>query len=148
MNSSVTKQGSVVDNLHVAEEQVDHLLGDEYEHESVPMGARRSAFSVTLVWLGFPMIITGAMTGSILVLGMGFSRALTAMIIGNLIMFAYVGLLGLIGTKRGMNFALIASIVFGKRATSSHPACCRACCSAGTRCRRESPALSSARPMA
>ena len=30
-------------------------------------------------------------------------------------MFAYVGLLGLIGTKRGMNFALIASIVFGKK---------------------------------
>src|SRR4030081_597904 len=117
MNSSVTKQGSVVDNLHVAEEQVDHLLGDEYEHESVPMGARRSAFSVTMVWIGFPMIITGAMTGSILVLGMGFSRALAAMIIGNLIMFAYVGLLGLIGTKRGMNFALIASIVFGKKAS-------------------------------
>ncbi len=115
MTGSVTKQGSVVDNLHVAEDQVDHLLGDEYEHESVPMSARRSAFSVTLVWIGFPMIITGAMTGSILVLGMGFSRALTAMIIGNLIMFAYVGLLGLIGTKRGMNFALIASIVFGKK---------------------------------
>ena len=107
MTGSVTKQGSVVDNLHVAEDQVDHLLGDEYEHESVPMSARRSAFSVTLVWLGFPMIITGAMTGSILVLGMGFSRALTAMIIGNLMMFAYVGLLGLIGTKRGMNFALM-----------------------------------------
>src|SRR5216684_1402218 len=104
MTGSVTKQGSVVDNLHVAKDQVDHLLGDEYEHESVPMSARRSAFSVTLVWIGFPMIITGAMTGSILVLGMGFSRALTAMIIGNLIMFAYVGLL-----------ALIASIVFGKK---------------------------------
>ena len=48
------------------------------------MKARRSwAFSVTMVWIGFPMIITGAMTGSILVLGMGFSRALTAMVIGN-----------------------------------------------------------------
>ena len=81
----------------------------------MPTNARRSAFSVTMVWIGFPMIITGAMTGSLLVLGMGFSRALTAMIIGNLIMFAYVGLLGLIGTKRGMNFALIASIVFGKK---------------------------------
>ena len=75
----------------------------------MPISARRSAFSVTLVWLGFPMIITGAMTGSILVLGMGFSRALTAMIIGNLIMFAYVGLLGLIGTKRGMNFFMSPS---------------------------------------
>jgi len=115
MDSSVTKPASVANGLHVAEEQVDHLLGSEYEHEPVPMNARRSAFSVTLVWLGFPMIITGAMTGSLLVLGMGFSRALTAMIIGNLFMFAYVGLLGLTGTKRGMNFALIASIVFGKK---------------------------------
>jgi cytosine permease len=67
-----------------------------------------------MVWLGFPMIITGAMTGSLLVLGMGFKSALVAMVIGNIIMFAYVGALGLLGTKRGMNFALIASIVFGK----------------------------------
>ena len=96
------------------EEQIDNLLGQEYEHEPVPASARRSAFSVTMVWLGFPMIITGAMTGSLLVLGMGFKNALVAMIIGNIIMFAYVGALGLLGTKRGMNFALIASIVFGK----------------------------------
>src|ERR1700683_741985 len=115
MDSSVTKQGSVADTLHVTEDQVDHILGNEYEHEPVPMNAPRSAVSVTLVWIGFPMIITGAMTGSILVLGLGFSRALTAMVIGNIIMFGYVGLLGLIGTKRGMNFALIASIVFGKK---------------------------------
>jgi cytosine permease len=97
------------------EEQIENLLGHEYEHEPVPLSARRSAFSVTMVWLGFPMIITGAMTGSLLVLGMGFKNALTAMIIGNIIMFAYVGALGLLGTKRGMNFALIASIVFGKK---------------------------------
>ncbi len=68
-----------------------------------------------MVWLGFLMIITGAMTGSLLVLGMGFKHALVVMIIGNLIMFAYVGALGLIGTRKGMNFALIASIVFGMK---------------------------------
>ena len=101
--------------VHQSEGQIDDLLGHEFEHEPVPISARRSAFSVTMVWLGFPMIITGAMTGSILVLGMGFKNALVAMIIGNLIMFAYVGALGLIGTRRGMNFALIASIVFGKK---------------------------------
>jgi len=96
-------------------ESVDHALGEEYEHEPVPMSARRSTFSVTTVWIGFPMIITGAMTGSILVLGMGFINALWAMVIGNLIMFAYVGALGVIGTSRGMNFALLASIVFGRK---------------------------------
>ena len=100
---------------HDLSAQADHLLGDEYEHAPVPTAARHSMFSVALVWAGFPMIITGAMTGSILVLGMGFRDALTAMVVGNLIMFAYVGALGLIGTRRGMNFALIASIVFGRK---------------------------------
>lgn len=95
---------------------VDELiLGDEYEHEAVPRKARRSTFSVSMVWLGFPMIITGAMTGSILVAGMGFRSALLAMLIGNALMFAYVGSLGALGTARGFNFALLASSVFGKK---------------------------------
>lgn len=91
------------------------VLGDEYEHSPVPAAARRSTFSVSMVWLGFPMIITGAMTGSIMVAGMGFKSALLAMLIGNALMFAYVGSLGLLGTLRGLNFALIASAVFGKK---------------------------------
>ncbi len=111
----MTKIDVSADALGAAEDQIDTLLGNEYEHEPVPLSARHSLFSVTTVWLGFPMIITGAMTGSILVLGMGFSDALTAMLIGNLLMFLYVGALGLLGTRSGMNFALIASIVFGKK---------------------------------
>lgn len=101
--------------LEEVEEDVDKLLGEEYEHAPVPAAARRSLFSVTMVWLGFPMIITGAMTGSLLVLGMGFQRALIAMIVGNLLMFGYVGALGVLGTRRGVNFALLASIVFGRK---------------------------------
>ncbi|MEO5757400.1 MAG: cytosine permease [Mesorhizobium sp.] len=93
----------------------DHVLGEEYEHVPVPLAARRSLFSMVMVWAGFPMIITGAMTGSILVLGMGFSNALTAMIIGNLIMLCYVGALGLSASRTGMNFALIASQIFGTK---------------------------------
>jgi cytosine permease len=91
------------------------VLGNEYEHEPVPLSARRSTFSVSMVWLGFPMIITGAMTGSIMVAGMGFKSALLAMLIGNALMFAYVGGLGALGTQRGVNFALIASAVFGRK---------------------------------
>ena len=93
----------------------DTVLGDEYEHDPVPLSKRRSTFSVSMVWLGFPMIITGAMTGSILVAGMGFQSALLAMIVGNLLMFAYVGALGALGTARGHNFALLASASFGKK---------------------------------
>ncbi|SIR50310.1 purine-cytosine permease family protein [Acidiphilium rubrum] len=98
-----------------AEAEVDHLLGDEYEHRPVPAAARRSLFSVSLVWAGFPMIMTGAMTGSILVLGMGFRDALAAMVIGNLVMLVYVGSLGVLGTRSGTSFAQLASIVFGRK---------------------------------
>jgi cytosine permease len=42
---------------------------------------------------------------------MGFKSALVAMIIGNIIMFAYVGALGLLGTKGGMNFAPIGAVI-------------------------------------
>ena len=109
------QRGFRTSSLTELEAEADHILGEEYEHSPVPAKARRSMFSVTMVWIGFPMIITGAMTGSILVLGMGFADALKAMIIGNLIMFCYVGLLGLLGTNRGMNFALLASVVFGRK---------------------------------
>ena len=93
----------------------ERVLGEEYEHDPVPLSKRRSTFSVSMVWIGFPMIITGAMTGSILVAGMGFKAGLTAMVVGNLLMFAYVGALGALGTARGLNFALLASATFGKR---------------------------------
>jgi len=98
-----------------AEEPLGDVLGSEYEHAPVPPDARRTAFSITMIWLGFPMVITAAMTGSLLVLGMGFRNALMAMVLGNIMMFAYVAALGMIGTKRGANFALIANVVFGTR---------------------------------
>lgn len=71
--------------------------------------------SVTSVWVGFPMIITGAITGATLVAGLGFQKALWAMIIGNLMMFAYVGLLSAQGAKLGLNYALMASRTFGTK---------------------------------
>ena len=55
-------------------EQIDHVLGEEFEHRPVPP-RRDEAFSVSMVWIGFPMIITGAMTGSIMVLGHGVQVA-------------------------------------------------------------------------
>ena len=111
MSSHSASHGAIED----LEAGADHLLGTEYEHNPVPAKARLSLFSNVMVWIGFPMIITGAMTGSILVLGMGFVNALKAMVIGNIVMFIYVGLLGLIGTRSGKNFALIATGVFGRK---------------------------------
>ncbi|RXZ70305.1 cytosine permease [Agromyces albus] len=94
---------------------VEHeLFQDEYESSPVPQSKRRSLLSVASVWAGFPMIITGAVTGATLVHGLGFAGGLTAMIIGNLLLLAYVGLLSALGAKTGFNFSLQASRTFGR----------------------------------
>jgi cytosine permease len=89
------------------------LFDNEYEYEPVPPDKRRSLLSVTSVWAGFPMIITGAVTGATLVHGLGFARGLLAMVIGNVLLFAYVGALSALAAKRGVNFSLQASRTFG-----------------------------------
>lgn len=92
-----------------------HLLESEYEQQAVPMPARRSLGSVSLVWLGFPMIITGAITGALIVAGLGFQRGVLAIALGNLALFLYVGGLSALGAKSGYNFALLARTTFGAR---------------------------------
>ncbi|WP_104131232.1 cytosine permease [Cryobacterium sp. M91] len=90
------------------------LFSSEYENEPVPRDKRRSLLSVASVWAGFPMIITGAVTGATLVNGLGFVQALGAMLIGNALLFGYVGTLSALGAKTGLNFSLQASRTFGR----------------------------------
>lgn len=92
-----------------------HLLEAEYEQQAVPAHARRSLGSVSLVWLGFPMIITGAITGALIVAGLGFRTGVLAIALGNLALFLYVGGLSALGAKSGFNFALLARTTFGAR---------------------------------
>lgn len=91
------------------------ILEEEYEHQSVPLQARKSVWSVSMVWMGFPMILTGAITGSTIVAGIGFFKGMLAILLGNLFMLAYVGILGVMSTKTGYNFALQASTTFGRK---------------------------------
>jgi len=92
-----------------------HLLEAEYEQEAVPLEARQGLASVSLVWLGFPMIITGAVTGALIVAGLGFQRGMLAIGLGNLALFLYVGALSALGAKSGYNFALLARTTLGQR---------------------------------
>lgn len=90
------------------------VFQDEYESAPVPADKRKSLLSVSAVWAGFPMIITGATTGAALVHGLGFGGGLAAMLIGNALLFVYVGLLSGLGAKTGFNFSLQASRTFGR----------------------------------
>lgn len=105
---------SGVPSVHPHPQSDERFLSPEYEHEPVPMAERRSLFSMISIWMGFPMIITGSITGSIIVIGLGFKAGVVAMVVGNILMFFYTVGTGLLGSKRGVTYAQLASVVFGR----------------------------------
>jgi cytosine permease len=90
-------------------------LEQEFEHEPVPLSHRHSTRSVSAVWFGFPMILTNALFGGIITWHLGFWPALIAILLGNLVLFAYVGALSWLAGNTGMNFALQAKRTFGTK---------------------------------
>src|SRR5579884_3409374 len=68
-------------------------LESEFEHSPVPESHRKSLRTVAAVWFGFPMILTNAVPGGLVVALLGFWPGVTAILCANLVMFGYVGLL-------------------------------------------------------
>jgi cytosine permease len=100
---------------HAEVEHVGSLeLESEFEHEPVPPSNRRSTVSVTAVWFGFPMILTCAVFGGIITALLGFQRGVLAIILGNVVLMLYVGALSYLSGESGLNFALVASRIFGR----------------------------------
>ncbi|WP_327144161.1 purine-cytosine permease family protein [Nocardia sp. NBC_01327] len=87
----------------------------EYEHEPVPASARRSLLSVSAVWAGFPMCLGNAVFGGLIVYNQGMLRGFWAILLGNLLLFGYVGALSWIAGSSGRNFSLQAEAAFGRR---------------------------------
>ncbi|MBY8860253.1 cytosine permease [Nocardia sp. CA2R105] len=91
-----------------------HLeLAEEYEHEPVPHTARRSTLSIAAVWFGFPMNLGNAVFGGVIVYNLGVIAGLAALLLGNLILFGYVGALSYIAGRTGKSFSLQAAATFG-----------------------------------
>jgi cytosine permease len=88
---------------------------EEYENRPVPANARRGLVSVSAVWLGFPMILTCAVFGGLIVYSLGFGAGVGAIAVGNLILMVYVGSLSFVAGRGGENFALSAIRTFGSR---------------------------------
>lgn len=95
--------------------QPESAHSDEYENTPVPASARKSLFSVSAVWLGFPMIMTCAIFGGMIVHSLGFLRGMLAIAIGSTILMVYVGGLSYIAGRSGKSFALTAVETFGNR---------------------------------
>ena len=92
---------------------VEAGLESEFEHTPVPQTHRKSLLTVSAVWFGFPMILTNAVPGGLVVALLGFWQGLAAIVVANLIMFVYVSLLSYRAGKTGKSFALQATETFG-----------------------------------
>lgn len=89
-------------------------LKPEFEHVPVPGSERRSLLSVVGVWFGFPMVLSNAVFGGVIVASLGFRLGFLAILLGNLILALYVGAISYRAGATGLNFALIAQQTFGK----------------------------------
>lgn len=90
------------------------VLEEEFEHVPVPENHRKSLLSVSAVWFGFPMVLTNAVFGGIYVAFLGFWTGVMAMIVGNIILSIYVGMLSYRAGSTGRSFALQAQQTFGR----------------------------------
>ncbi len=106
MNQSVTPGAATAEHTGLAE---------EFEHEPVPISRRQSLRSVAAVWFGFPMVLTQAVFGGIITLNLGFIHGVLAILIGNFVLFLYVGALSHIAGSTALNFAMQAKATFGTR---------------------------------
>jgi cytosine permease len=89
-------------------------LESEFEHSPVPLSHRKRLSTVAAVWFGFPMILTNAVPGGIVVALLGFWPGMAAILVANLIMLVYVGLLSHRAGSTGESFALQATETFGR----------------------------------
>ena len=90
------------------------VLEEEFEHVPVPEERRKSLVSVAAVWFGFPMILTNALFGGIYVAFLGFWTGVLAMLVGNVVLSIYVGMLSYRAGSTGRSFALQAQQTFGR----------------------------------
>lgn len=91
----------------------DASASDEFEREPVPESHRKSLFTVSAVWFGFPMILTNAVPGGLVVAMLGFWQGVCAILVANAIMFVYVSLLSWRAGRTGKSFSLQAIETFG-----------------------------------
>lgn len=88
---------------------------DCYEHvfSSVPAESRKSLLSLTMVLAGYPIALSNFVIGGAIGVGLSFSEALLALLIGNTVLIAVVILTGLMAYQTGLSTAFLSRRAFG-----------------------------------
>lgn len=86
----------------------------DYTLTHVPKHARKRWYSIFAVLLGFTFIVTTMAAGASLGTSMKLGDLIKVLLVGNLILSLYVGILCWISAKTGLNTILLARYTLGK----------------------------------
>ena len=86
---------------------------NQFQSEPVPLSSRLGFKDPALVWSGFGIAYICAVIGGLIQQGLGTYDAISAILLGNFILFLYSGAIGYASGKWGLNFPLTVKAVFG-----------------------------------
>ena len=90
------------------------VADQDYSLEAVPQSARKPFWPMFFIMLGFTFFSASMSVGAKLGNGLDLSGFVWAVIIGGVILGAYTGVLGYIGSRTGMSLDLLAQRSFGR----------------------------------
>jgi cytosine permease len=86
----------------------------EFAFNEVPLHKRKSLLSLIIVLAGYPIALSNFVIGGTIGIGLKFTEAILALIIGNLLLISIVILTGIAAYKTGLSTALLSKRAFGK----------------------------------
>lgn len=100
--------------------RVEQQNGDIYESafSSVPESQRKTLLSLTAVLAGYPIALSNFVIGGAAGVGLTFSKALSALLVGNGILIAIVIITGLMAYETGLSTSFLSRRAFGKNGSS------------------------------
>lgn len=101
-----------------SEKNAVHSVNDNAT-QRVPEAEQKGFLSVAFVAAGFCICMSGLYTGSAIAFGMSFRDAIIAVLIGNIILSLYGGLVGAAGAKEGVASAVLARHSFGREGSKA-----------------------------
>lgn len=87
--------------------------GNDYARSRVPQEKRRSLIGLSMVLIGFCISMAGLYTGASLMGSLNIKEAITAVIVGNIILTIYAGLVGAMGAREGVSTSMLIRHSFG-----------------------------------
>lgn len=93
----------------------ENVKQQDYELQAVPENARKSFLSMFVIMMGFTFFSASMSVGGQLGVGLNVSGFVGALLVGNLILGIYTGILGFMGCKTGLTLDLMARRSFGKK---------------------------------